>query len=145
MSTENTRREKRINPKKELNYLAWFFGALIVIILAVELLAENETAYIRGQGKVVFAFFIIFVYRIFTLSDWGLHYIETIRFLSGKVKFDKDKYVLSSLLNVGLDLFIILFLFFWVKLDKVSFIRVPIAGLVYVLMIGFSALKKRKK
>ena len=52
--------------------------------------------------------------------------------------------MLVSILNVSLDFIILLILFWWIELKAVSLIRVPI-GLVYVLSIGFSVIKGRKK
>ena len=138
-------RNSRIDPKKELNYLAWFYGITILLIIINEFFSKDRADYLSGQGKVVYFFFILFIYRIFTLNDWSEHYKETINFLIKKSKSLKNKYVLSSVLNVLLDIFILSVLFFWIEVDKVSFIRIPIAGLVYVLIIGFSALKGKKK
>ena len=53
-----------------------------------------------------------------------------------------DSYVTSSVLNVVLDITILLVLFFWIENSNISFVRLPLAGLVYVLLIGFSAVFK---
>jgi len=139
------KRDSRIDPKKELNYLAWFYGISILLILINEFFSKDRADYLNGQGKVVYFFFILFIYRIFTMNDWSEHYKETINFLIGKSKSLKNKYVLSSVLNVLLDVLILIVLFFWIEVEKVSFVKIPIAGLVYVLMIGFAALRRKRR
>jgi len=139
------KRDKRIDPTKELNYLAWFYGISILLIIVCEVLSKDKAEYLNLQGKVVYFFFILFIYRMFTLYDWSEHYKETINFIFKKNKSLKNKYVLSSVLNVLLDVFILIVLFFWIEVEKVSFVRIPVAGLVYVLMIVFSALRRKRK
>jgi hypothetical protein len=140
-----SKRNLRIDPKKELNYLAWFYSISILLILVSELLAKDKTEYLSIQGKVVYFFFLLFIYRIFTINDWSEHYKEAINFVFGKGKSLKNKYVLSSVLNVLLDFLILVVMFFGIELEKVSFVRIPIAGLVYVLMMAFSALRRKGK
>jgi len=138
-----TNRKIRLTPKEELNYIAWFVGTLIVMLIGNELLAKDAADYLNGQGKIVYGFFIIFLARLFTFKLWGQYYRETINFLFHGIK--KDQYVLSSLVNVTFDILILLCLFFWIKLDQIVFVRVPVAGLVYVLTAGISAVQKYKK
>jgi hypothetical protein len=138
-----TNRNSRIEPKKELNYLAWFYGAFILLILINEFFSKDRADYLNGQGKIIYFLFILFIYRLFTMSDWSEHYRETINFIFRKNKSLKNKFVLSSVLNVLLDAFILIVLFFWIEVEKVSFIRIPVVGLVYVLLIGFSALLRK--
>ena len=141
--TIETDRSVRLNPKQELNYLAWFFGITILLILTCEFLSADRDEYISIQGKIVYFFFLVFIMRLFTISTWGQHYKETINYIFCSTKF--DNYVKSSLLNVLFDLCILYCLFFWIELDKVAFINVPMAGLVYLLLIGFSILKRKRQ
>ncbi len=137
-----TTRDDRITPRRELSYLASFFGVLLVMVLACEFLARNEAEYLRIQSKIVYAFFLILAGRLFTFRSWGEHYKETIKLILGYSRF--DEYSRVSVVSVFFDIFMVLVLLFWVKIDKVSFVRLPFAGLVYVLLIGFSMLKKKR-
>lgn len=138
----NLNRENRMDPTKELYYLISFLLLSLLLILACEFLAESEEDFFRGQSGVVYLFFLLFIGRVFTLNSWAQHYKETVALLSGPFKL--DKYNRVSLLSVMLDIFILSVLLVWVKIEKVSFIRLPVAGLVYVLLIGFSVLRKKK-
>lgn len=140
-----TNREIRLDPKKDLNYLFWFFGGLVFLLILTEFFTGSYDEYLSMQGRMVMVILILFVYRLFTINIWGQHYKEIINTLYAGTLDLKDKYILLSVLNVSLDILILLILFCWIELEKVSFIRVPVAGLVYVLMIGFSALKRKKK
>ncbi|MGD9489413.1 MAG: hypothetical protein AB7W47_15445 [Calditrichaceae bacterium] len=137
--------DRKIRPerKKEINYLAWFFGGITLIVLVTEILSVDRADYLSNQGKAIYVFFIIFVMRLFTFHVWSQYYRETLNFLFSSIKL--DSYVKISLLNVLLDLFILFCLFFWIELERVAFVNIPIAGLVYVLMIGFSLSWKKRK
>lgn len=140
-----TNREIRLEPKKDLNYLFWFFGVLVFLIILTEFFTDSKTEYVSMQSRTVMVILILFAYRLFTINIWGQHYKEIINSIHKMTLNLKDKYILLSILNIILDVFILLVLFYWIELEKVSFIRVPVAGLVYILMIGFSALRRKRK
>jgi hypothetical protein len=137
-----TNRDLRLEPKKDLIYLLIFFIGICFLILLTEFFTNTHAEYRSMQGRAIVVFLILFIYRLFTLIAWGQHYKEILNFTFSAQKF--DYYVLVSILNVIFDLFIILCLFIWVDLSMITLSRIPIAGIVYILLIGFAALRRKR-
>ncbi len=133
-------RNIHLAPKKELKYIIFLFLIIVYLFVVVELLSKDQIEYLRGQGKIVYGLFMIFLARLFTIKQWMDKYKETLNFLLGSVRF--DSFVAVSILNILLDFFILFCLFFWIDIEKVSFIPVTVAGVVYLLMFGFAFLKQ---
>lgn len=135
-----TQRHIRIKPKIDLYIVFFALSCLFILIAVAEFLTKNEAEYFRAQGRIVIATIILFIYRLTTSYDWVEHYKESINWIFGSI--NRDNYINASLLNIFLDFFIIFSLFFWVDIERVSFMRVSIVGIVYILFFMFSALKQ---
>jgi len=135
-----TRRFLRVKPKVDFLITISFIVCFIVLILNAEFVAQGENDYFRAQSGYVVASLILLIYRLSTSYDWVEHYKETINWFVGATRI--DGYVAVSLLNVLLDMFVLSCLFFWVDAEHVSFLRVSVVGVVYVLLFAFSALKR---
>lgn len=137
-----TNRDARIKPVTELGYLSALFGFLVLMIFIAEFLASDESEYAAVQSKAVYAFFILLVTRLFTFKSWGEHYREVFNLMFAHANF--DQYTGVSLFSVMLDIFVLSCLFFWIQLERLYFVRIPVAGLVYLLLIGFSSLWRKR-
>jgi hypothetical protein len=130
----------RIKPKYELLLVSFAFLSLFFMIFLAETEPGRTAEYYEMQSGFLIVSLIILIYRLSTSYDWIEHYKETINWLVGATLI--DAYVAVSLLNVLLDIFVLLCLFFGVDADHVSFLRVSVVGIVYILLFAFSALKR---
>lgn len=124
---ENTRTVKERDPF----YVTGIFAGLTVIVLAVEFLSQDYADYIRLQSKSVYVLSFVVIYRVVSLPKWPTYYRETVNYLRGVAY---DMFPLTSVLNVALDAFFLALVLFWIEVDKVHFVEVPVVPIVYVAL-----------
>lgn len=135
-----TKRYIRVKPKLGFLFVSFFFLSVFFMIFLAETEPGRTAEYYEMQSGFLIVSLIILIYRLSTSYDWVEHYKETINWFVGATRI--DGYVAVSLLNVLLDMFVLCCLFFWVDAEHVSFLRVSVVGVVYVLLFAFSALKR---
>lgn len=128
-----TDRTTRLDPKTEMNTLAWLFGGIIFLFIVVYYFSEDNYELLKGQAKIAHLFFIIYIMRLFLYKSWVEHYKETISKIYDSSNF--DKYSISSILNVLLDLAIIFLFIFFIE-DK----EMPIYKFTFVTILFFLVL-----
>lgn len=127
----NEMETKRTVKERDPFYVTGIFTGLTIIVLAVEFLSQDHADYMRLQSKSVYALSFVVIYRIVSLPKWPTYYRETVNYLRGMAY---DTFPLTSVLNVALDVFFLALVLFWVEVDKVHFVEVPVVPLVYVAL-----------
>ena len=119
--------------------------AVTIFFCSAELFANDDLEYARLQSKSVYGFSFILFLRVVFFSRWFRYYHNAVGYLMGQ-KY--ESFPLVSILNVVLDIYVVLLLFFWIDVEKLHFVSVPVIPIVYVVLAGIQlgrvALLQRK-
>lgn len=136
---EKENKEERRRPlfKTDPFLVLVYISTLTIIVLAVEFFAEGETEYIRLQSKVAYAFLIIVVGRVILIRRWYHFYKEFFGYIYG-VRY--SSFPVVSFLNVSFDVYVVLLMYFWLDIESLHFVSVPVVPLVYLSFAAGNAI-----
>lgn len=116
--------------------LVYIFCVTAAVAL-VEVSSEGASEYARLQSRAVYIFILVIGARILLIHKWYFSYKEFVNYLLG---IEYESFPLVSTLNIFLDIYISLLILFWVDVDKVHFVSVPVLPLVYLSLAAGNVL-----
>jgi hypothetical protein len=116
--------------------LVYIFCVTAAVAL-VEVSSEGVSEYDRLQSRAVYIFILVIGARILLIHKWYYSYKEVLNYISG---VDYESFPLVGALNIFLDIYISLLVLFWVDVDKIHFVSVPVLPLVYLSLAAGNVL-----